>query len=73
MEAINCVGTAKLRSQSTKDARSEAPYKASMRSAFNGVPAPKYKGSDEVRYANQDLARRARKAEKAWRRTLRSR
>lgn len=47
---------------------------ASLRGTFAGVPAPKLVGvSDAVLMSNNDLARRARQAEREWKRSLRRR
>lgn len=50
----------------------EAPEAGYERTgAFGSLRAPKVVGiSDEVRIANRNLARRARKAERAWLRSL---
>ena len=49
----------------------EAVLRMSMKAAITGVPRPDYKGSDEVRFANLQLAKAARRAEREWRRSLR--
>jgi hypothetical protein len=38
--------------------------------AFGALRAPKYKGRDDVRVANNDLARRASREMRAWKRSL---
>lgn len=46
-------------------------HRKAVRPIFNGVPAPKLTGvSDTVAYATVTNARAARKAEKAWLKTL---
>ena len=38
--------------------------------AFGALRAPKYKGRDDVRVSNADLARRASREMRAWKRSL---
>lgn len=45
-------------------------YRLRLRPAITGAPSPKYNGDEEVRAANKQLARDARKAMRGFRRSL---
>ena len=61
-ELLNAQGVAKA----TRSPRS----KVRPTGAFGALRAPKYKGRDDVRVANDDLARRASREMRAWKRSL---
>jgi hypothetical protein len=45
-------------------------HRVKLRPAFTGVSAPRYNGDDDVRRANAELARDARKAMREFRKSL---
>ena len=62
MHALDARGVAKA----TRQART----RVAPTGAFGALRAPSYKGRDDVRVANQDLARRASREMRAWKRSL---
>lgn len=62
MRTIDARGVAK--------ATGKRPLGRERTNAFGAHRAPEYHGSDDIRVANRNLARRARTAERAWRRSL---
>ena len=62
MHALDARGVAKATRQSRT--------RVAPTGAFGALRAPSYKGRDDVRVANQDLARRASREMRAWKRSL---
>jgi len=61
-EILNAQGVAKA----TRQART----RVAPTGVFGALRAPSYHGRDDVRVANEDLARRASREMRAWRRSL---
>lgn len=66
-------GTSIRASRRQPDSAEHRRLGASFRGTFAGVPRPEHKGDPGVEFANRDLARRARIAEREWKRSLRRR